>query len=65
MGDGRWYIVGGLLVSSTDEGVVRGTSVPWMRAAWMVGCVVAHVLPVSRIIMASILQFKSAHNLLP
>ena len=31
-GDGRWYIVGGLLVSSMGEGMAWGTAYfSWMR----------------------------------
>ena len=32
VGDGRWYVVGGLLVSSMDEGTAWGTAYfSWMR----------------------------------
>ena len=43
-GDGGWYIVGRLLVSSMDKGMVRGTLVPQMRVAQTAGCAVAHAL---------------------
>ena len=52
MDEGVAVVVG---VSSMDEGMARGTSVPWMRAAWMRRTLVSQTVraSVSRMRVAS------------